>query len=839
MAELEQQQVAQEELEKSTHHEISSYNNLLPVTSSNTKPLPSKSAVTVLAGDASRYPAVRVAAAKMGWRLVTPSSSKASSYSSLSFSSSSSSSSSKTKTSTPSKSKSRQPQSSNCNVLWVDISIVQEFFFLIQPWQCINHFPGMCNIARKTRLAQNLEAMRKKFPGEYNFYPQTFALPKDFTSFRSHFTSDSGRRSKHTWIIKPDGGAKGKGIFLTRDMAEIQYAVQSNGCSYVAQRYIARPSLIDGKKFDLRLYVLVTSCDPLRMYLFRDGLCRLCTMDFVKPSAKNLKDRCAHLTNYSINKRSAAFERDEDCTVDDDTGNIRSGGDSGSKRSVSWLLSWLRSKHGDDVVDRLWCRIGDICVKTVLSILPTLVSEYRATFGTGVTPAENGAGGGAGSAAEPSQRHGEPNDGGVEGSRCFEILGFDVMLDDKLRPHLIEVNHLPSFGTDAPIDKAIKSKVIEQAMGVVRANASDRRVYEQSQREKSRHRLVNRRSSSLLREKDPCEIDDEKDSTKALLIESSAVDATHRHALPPTAESILTEIYTEHAPEKLDRIPSMLIKYRGYEEWLVAKARERYCNPCVTLADDCDDEGLVNGQHEADGNDTDDDEEHDFSSDDKDCEAEDIILKDYDRIYPLPQRERPLSPPPYEEMKDHAFGESVKQAERLTVPLYQSRTAEDDQNGGDTANRLEDLAPTFNSKPSRADSWISGSLHRRRASLPAKIRRPPTKKQLQNFDRLSRGQHAKENTDASGEAAAGIDLDPFNTSLERARREVSTTLIAKKRWDLVKRVRAELDEVKERRQRNQDRLDRGRITLACQSLSCDFDLVGSNSSMSSRNGGRI
>ena len=39
---------------------------------------------------------------------------------------------------------------------------------------------------------------------------------------------------------------------------------------------------------------------------------------------------------------------------------------------------------------------------------------------------------------------------------CFEILGFDIMLDENLKPYLIEINHAPSFNTDSPLDEKIK-----------------------------------------------------------------------------------------------------------------------------------------------------------------------------------------------------------------------------------------------------------------------------------------------------------------------------------------------------------------------------------------------
>ena len=784
--------------------------------------------ITFLDGDACRYPVVRAAAAKMGWRLVG------------------------NKHNDKNKHKSNNAHQ-NCNVLWVDVSILADYFLLVQPWQCINHFPGMVNIARKTRLAQNLEAMRRVFPTRYNFAPQTYSLPKDLTALRSqHFTLDKGRKSRHVWIIKPDGGAKGKGIFLTRDLEEIQGAIARSDSQFVAQRYIARPMLIDNKKFDLRLYVLVTSCDPLRVYLFRDGLCRLCTVDFVqtaegsgdggtvgdeagkKGKSANLKDRCAHLTNYSVNKRSEAFVRDEECSVDDETGDIRTGGDSGSKRSVSWLLSWLREKHGDAAVDRLWCSIGDICVKTILSILPTLVAEYQSTFGGDVTNGSN-------NDKKNQKEASSTSSNGLSGSRCFEVLGFDIMLDEKLQPYLIEVNHLPSFGTDAPLDKAIKSKVIEQAMSVVQAKPDDRRMYEKAQRHKSRHRLVNRLGAgTLLGRRDPYE-DDENDENDGIDPHMLRLHrpAGPQHVLPPTAEAILTSLYREHCPEKIDRVPAMLIKYRGYEDWLIAKVRERYCNPA-------ENDGSSNGAGEEEGADVpihealERDGEDDLSDDDDDVRRyddakwseEERLLKDYGRIYPpQPSRKRPFPKPPYNAMKKHVFEESAKQVERMTVPLYQARANDADPDVDGPAAHLAKLAQLtpHSGTSSRADYFQRGSLHLRRSLGPVKIRHPPTKRQIESFDRLSRGMNA--NTD-DGNFSATISsendrrtADPFTTALQMAEREAS--MLSTKRWDLVQRVRQELDEAKGRRQRNQGQLDRSRLGVNVRSLDFDLGPLGS------------
>ena len=62
-----------------------------------------------------------------------------------------------------------------------------------------------------------------------------------------------------------------------------------------------------GFKFDLRVYVAVTSYDPLVIYLYEEGLARFATVRYDQKVPKNLRNHCMHLTNYSVNKKSGDF----------------------------------------------------------------------------------------------------------------------------------------------------------------------------------------------------------------------------------------------------------------------------------------------------------------------------------------------------------------------------------------------------------------------------------------------------------------------------------------------------------------------------------------------------
>lgn len=78
----------------------------------------------------------------------------------------------------------------------------------------------------------------------------------------------------------------------------------------LVSEYISNPHLINNFKYDLRIYIVVTSFDPLRIYMFQEGLTRFAT-DQYNVKAKDVSKRFIHLTNFSVNKHSKKFVKNK------------------------------------------------------------------------------------------------------------------------------------------------------------------------------------------------------------------------------------------------------------------------------------------------------------------------------------------------------------------------------------------------------------------------------------------------------------------------------------------------------------------------------------------------
>jgi len=108
--------------------------------------------------------------------------------------------------------------------------------------------------------------------------------------------------TKGIWIIKPVGSSCGENILVVRGLKDMLQTVQERGYKCIVQKYIERPLLVrQGRKFDIRQWILVTSIDPLVVYGFTEFYCRLSARSF-ELSSPGLLDPTVHLTNHAIQK---------------------------------------------------------------------------------------------------------------------------------------------------------------------------------------------------------------------------------------------------------------------------------------------------------------------------------------------------------------------------------------------------------------------------------------------------------------------------------------------------------------------------------------------------------
>lgn len=285
----------------------------------------------------------------------------------------------------------------------------------VKEGQKINHFPGTFNIGRKDKLWRNYHKLMLKFgKAEFSFLPRTFVLPADTKLLKKVWERRGGRGR---WIVKPPALARGEGISVVN-----KFSMIPKNKPLVVQRYVARPYLINGTKFDLRLYLLVTSINPLRMYLYDDGLVRFASNKYSNDS-KSVGDVYMHLTNYSINKNSSTYTQNED---------------SESCQGHKWTLKSLWRHFEAEGIDHsaVWEKVKDLMIKTVISAESPINNAFNQNVASRYS--------------------------------CYELFGFDILLDSKLKPWLIEVNISPSLHSSSSLDLDVKSPLTTEVFDMAR-----------------------------------------------------------------------------------------------------------------------------------------------------------------------------------------------------------------------------------------------------------------------------------------------------------------------------------------------------------------------------------
>ena len=293
--------------------------------------------------------------------------------------------------------------------------------------QKFNHFPTTYQLGRKDNMHRHYRHFKSMFNNDYDFAPMTFILPFDTEKFQSEIESVS--TSKHKWIVKPVNLSRGRGIHLLQDDEEFEKiskaSLKLNITQYLVSRYISNPHLINETKYDLRIYVLITSFNPLRIYLYDNGLVRFATEKYTKGNYDNVY---VHLTNYSINKNNTNYKANNN----DENGED----DNSSKWSLHEYKEHFDRTRKENDIDRfsdLWNKIKNIVIKTIITIKDESMREVP-----------------------------------MNKSTClFELYGFDIMIDSDFKAWLIEVNVNPSLHCTSPLDLNIKSDLISDIITIV------------------------------------------------------------------------------------------------------------------------------------------------------------------------------------------------------------------------------------------------------------------------------------------------------------------------------------------------------------------------------------
>ena len=255
---------------------------------------------------------------------------------------------------------------------------------LLLPTQKYNQIHGTRDVLwRKDAYCYTMREALAAYKGSKNFTFPCWVLPKDREKLEMEMN-----RGNHTkdWIVKPCGQGEGHGIFIVNTYDEIESRPQ-NPDGFVVQPLLTDPSLVNGKKFDFRTYVLVTSMAPLRVYIYKEGLVRFASSKYNRNATRGGSEQ-QYLTNTSIGKKYTNLA------------------------NLTWTFQKLKSYFELIGIDskRVFDSLNDAVVRTLLA------AEYRYL------------------------RNFALNLGGYDCHSCFQLLGVDVILDSNLHPIVIEVH---------------------------------------------------------------------------------------------------------------------------------------------------------------------------------------------------------------------------------------------------------------------------------------------------------------------------------------------------------------------------------------------------------------
>jgi tubulin--tyrosine ligase len=265
-----------------------------------------------------------------------------------------------------------------------------------------NDFPESFVLFADTAVRRSIPQAEKadfveSFLGDLSWScDESNTILEDVLSGRDASTAN-GCESPVAWLAKPSNGSSGKGIVVTRNLGELITAAESSEDEeWVLQRYVDNPLLLPplqpGRKFDIRIWALVTFKGGLKIHMWREGVVRTSSENY---SHHDMSDLTKHLTNHGLQEEQS-----------DNFGAFEAGNEL-FYGSFKALLDERYEGGGRRFDEEVVPSMKACVVRTLLSI----TKKMKLAAG---------------------RKH-----------ESFQLFGYDFMLDETFRSWLLEINTAP------------------------------------------------------------------------------------------------------------------------------------------------------------------------------------------------------------------------------------------------------------------------------------------------------------------------------------------------------------------------------------------------------------
>jgi len=211
--------------------------------------------------------------------------------------------------------------------------------------------------------------------------------------------------TENLWLLKPGSSSRGRGIKVYKTYERVVNRINNlkgNTRLWVVQKCIENPLIVEGRKFDIRQWVLVTDWNPLTIWCYNECYVRFCVQEY-DPKADSRKN---HLTNNSVQKKFAEFGDNEI---------------EGNMWSSEEFADYLDGEFGENTyLEKIWPQVKKYVKASLMSVQDQVDNRKNS----------------------------------------FEFFGYDLMVDQDLRVWLIEVNSSPTMEKSTPTTERLVDMVL-------------------------------------------------------------------------------------------------------------------------------------------------------------------------------------------------------------------------------------------------------------------------------------------------------------------------------------------------------------------------------------------